>query len=154
MARLGRGPVSTVRTAHEGFGAAGSPDWRRDLSAAGPSLAGMTAKLDEIVVDCADPPRLARFWAVVLGGEAVDRDPDWSYVDPPDGPLRVAFQQVPEGKQGKNRLHLDVEVDDIDAEHDRLAAEGATTVADLHTTAHGRFQVMLDPEGNEFCLVK
>jgi predicted enzyme related to lactoylglutathione lyase len=114
----------------------------------------MRAKLDEIVVDCADPPRLARFWAVVLGGEAVDRDSDWSYVDPPDGQLRVAFQQVPEGKQGKNRLHLDLEVDDIDAERDRLTAEGATTVADLHTTAHGRFQVMLDPEGNEFCLVK
>jgi predicted enzyme related to lactoylglutathione lyase len=45
-------------------------------------------------------------------------------------------------------------VDDIDAERDRLTAQGATTVADLYTTAHGRFQVMLDPEGNEFCLVK
>lgn len=117
------------------------------------TVTGMAAKLNEIVVDCADPPRLARFWAAVLGGEPVDRDPDWSYVDPPDGQLRVAFQQVPEPKRGKNRLHVDVEVADIDAETARLTAEGATAVADLRTYAHGRFQVMLDPEGNEFCLV-
>jgi predicted enzyme related to lactoylglutathione lyase len=109
--------------------------------------------LNEVVVDCADPSRLAWFWAVVLGGEPVDREPDWSYVDPPDEPLRVAFQQVPEGKKVKNRLHLDIEVDDIDAERDRLVAAGASVVADLRTDAHGRFQVMLDPEGNEFCLV-
>lgn len=113
----------------------------------------MTATLNELVIDCADPPRLARFWAVVLGGGPVDRDPDWSYVDPPGGQLRLAFQQVPEGKTVKNRLHLDIEVDDIDAERGRLTAEGAVAVADMHTTAHGRFQVMLDPEGNEFCLV-
>jgi predicted enzyme related to lactoylglutathione lyase len=113
----------------------------------------MRATLNEIVVDCADPPRLTRFWAAVLGGEPVDRDPDWSYVDPPEGQLRLAFQQVPEGKEVKNRLHLDIEVDDIDAARARLTAEGAVPVADLRTTAHGRFQVMLDPEGNEFCLV-
>lgn len=113
----------------------------------------MGTKLNEIVIDCADPPRLARFWAIVLGGEPVDRDPDWSYVDPPDGPLRVAFQQVPEGKQAKNRVHLDVEVDDMDAETARLTAAGATTVGDLRTDEHGPFRVMLDPEGNEFCLV-
>lgn len=118
------------------------------------SVAGMRAKLDELVIDCADPPRLVRFWATVLGGEPVDRDADWSYVDPPDGQLRLAFQQVPEGKKAKNRLHLDIEVGDIDAERGRLTAEGAVAVADTHTTAHGRFQVMLDPEGNEFCLVK
>jgi predicted enzyme related to lactoylglutathione lyase len=114
----------------------------------------MRATLSELVVDCADPPHLACFWAAVLGGEPVDRDPDWSYVDPPGGQLRLAFQRVPEGKKVKNRLHLDIEVDDIDAGRARLTAEGAVAVADVHTTAHGRFQVMLDPEGNEFCLVK
>jgi predicted enzyme related to lactoylglutathione lyase len=113
----------------------------------------MAAKLNEIVVDCADPPRLARFWAVVLGGEPVDRDPDWSYVDPPGGQLRVAFQQVPEPKQVKNRLHIDVEVDDLDAETARLTAAGATLGDGIETPAHGRFQVLFDPEGNEFCLV-
>jgi predicted enzyme related to lactoylglutathione lyase len=113
----------------------------------------MRAKLNELVVDCADPPRLVRFWAGLVGGDPVDREPDWSYVDPPDGGLRLAFQRVPEGKQVKNRLHLDVEVEDIDAERARLAGEGATGVAEIQTDSHGRFQVMLDPEGNEFCLV-
>jgi predicted enzyme related to lactoylglutathione lyase len=113
----------------------------------------MVGRLQEIVIDCADPPRLARFWAAVVGGEAVDREPDWSYVDPPGGPLRLAFQKVPEGKNGKNRLHLDVDVADIDAERERLDGEGATVVADMRTDSHGRFQVMRDPEGNEFCLV-
>jgi predicted enzyme related to lactoylglutathione lyase len=112
----------------------------------------MTARLDEIVFDCADPARLARFWATVLGSEPVDRNHSWSYIVPPGG-LRLAFQRVPEGKAVKNRLHLDVAVADIDAERARLCAEGATAVADVTTDDHGRFQVMLDPEGNEFCLV-
>ncbi|HEY0540339.1 MAG TPA: VOC family protein [Actinoallomurus sp.] len=42
---------------------------------------------------------------------------------------------------------------DIDAERARLTEEGATAVAEIETSAHGRFQVMLDPEDNEFCLV-
>ncbi|MCW2948737.1 MAG: glyoxalase [Actinoallomurus sp.] len=113
----------------------------------------MRTRLDELVIDCADPVRLVRFWTAALGGEPVDREPDWSYVDPPDGRLRLAFQRVPEGKQVKNRLHLDLEVEDIDAEKARLCAEGATALDDLVTDSHGRFQVMLDPEGNEFCLV-
>jgi predicted enzyme related to lactoylglutathione lyase len=61
--------------------------------------------------------------------------------------------RIRHGWHGSDRLHLDIEVDDIDAERDRLVAAGASVVADLRTDAHGRFQVMLDPEGNEFCLV-
>jgi predicted enzyme related to lactoylglutathione lyase len=113
----------------------------------------MATRLDELVFDCADPVRLVRFWSAVLGGTPVDREPDWSFVDPPDRQLRLAFQRVPEGKRVKNRLHLDVAVEDIDAERARLCAEGATAVQDMTTASHGRFQVMLDPEGNEFCLV-
>lgn len=89
-------------------------------------MTSMRATMNGLVIDCADPP---------------------------DGQLRLAFQQVPEGKTVKNRLHLDIEVDDIDAERARLTAEGAVVVADMHTATHGRFQVMLDLEGNEFCLV-
>jgi hypothetical protein len=46
-----------------------------------------------------------RFWAALLVTEPVDREPTWSYVDPPGAP-RIAFQAVPEPKTGKNRLHL------------------------------------------------
>ncbi|MEV0234812.1 VOC family protein [Nonomuraea sp. NPDC050786] len=112
----------------------------------------MIARQSQLVIDCAAPARLAAFWAALLGGTAVDRDPGWSSADVPTG-LRLAFQKVPEPKSGKNRLHLDVAVDDIEAAV-RLAGElGADTVGELQRDAVGAFQVMADPEGNEFCFV-
>ena len=67
--------------------------------------------------------------------------------------LRIAFQGVPEPKSGKNRLHLDVEVIDIAAAIPRCVALGATVVGDPQEDEAGWFQVMVDPEGHEFCLV-
>lgn len=112
----------------------------------------MRARVDEIVFDCADPGTLARFWSALLGGEAVVRDAEWAYVDPP-GFVRVAFQRVPEGKATKNRLHLDLDAGEVEAAADAAVRLGATRVGDVVTDAQGRFQVMLDPEGNEFCFV-
>ncbi|MET9801941.1 VOC family protein [Streptomyces sp. NPDC006368] len=112
----------------------------------------MRAVVSEIVFDCADPAALARFWAALLGGEPVDRSPDWSYVDPP-GFVRVAFQRVPEGKAVKNRLHLDLEAGDVDTAAAGAVRLGAVRVDDIVTDDHGRFQVLRDPEGNEFCFV-
>ncbi|MFF7178773.1 VOC family protein [Streptomyces sp. NPDC008121] len=115
----------------------------------------MRATVQEIVFDCADPAGLVRFWAALLGGDPVDRSPDWSYVDPPDF-IRVAFQRVPEGKAAKNRLHLDLEAvgaAGVDAAADAAVTLGAERVAEIVTDDHGDFQVMRDPEGNEFCFV-
>ncbi|MFE5795566.1 VOC family protein [Streptomyces sp. NPDC056503] len=112
----------------------------------------MRAHVQELVYDCGDPAALVRFWAGLLGGEPVDRSPDWSYVDPP-GFVRIAFQRVPEGKAVKNRLHLDVEVDDPEAAADGVAGLGAVRVGGPVTDEQGSFQVMRDPEGNEFCFV-
>jgi predicted enzyme related to lactoylglutathione lyase len=109
--------------------------------------------IQEVVVDCAEPIRLARFWAMVLGGDPVEREPAWAYVDPPGGQPRLAFQRVPEVKRGKNRLHLDIEVDDIGVARGRLEQEGAEPVGEVVTDEQGSFQVMHDPEGNEFCLI-
>jgi predicted enzyme related to lactoylglutathione lyase len=119
----------------------------------------MTAlgRLDEIVIDCAEPARLARFWAGLLGGHPVDRSAGWSYVDPPDGQPRLAFQAVPEAREGrktaKNRIHLDIEVPDIVTVCAQLVRLGAEAVGDVQKDPQGAFQVMRDPEGNEFCLV-
>ena len=109
--------------------------------------------LDEIVVDCADPVSLAGFWAKVFGVDTTNESETWTYIDVP-GATTVVFQKVPEAKTVKNRLHLDVEVDDIPAEAARLVALGATRQGDVCADPPGRFQVMLDPEGNEFCLVQ
>ncbi|MEW2546161.1 VOC family protein [Streptomyces sp. NPDC047002] len=112
----------------------------------------MRASLDEIVFDCADPAALARFWAALLGAEPVDREPHWSYVDPPDLP-RLAFQRVPEPKAAKNRLHLDLAPDDIPGATAEAVALGATALGELVVDTYGRFQVLQDPQGNEFCFV-
>ncbi|MET1075289.1 MAG: VOC family protein, partial [Umezawaea sp.] len=76
----------------------------------------------------------------------------WSHVEPPGSP-RMSFQPVPEPKAGKNRLHLDVGVDDIEAAAVVAVGLGAQRVGVVVTDETGSFQVMLDPEGNEFCLV-
>lgn len=109
--------------------------------------------MDQVVIDCRDPHALVRFWAQLLGGEPVDRARGWSHVEPP-GFVRLAFQPVPEAvKADKNRLHLDVEVDDIEQaciEAERLGGRrvGPTVRAEL-----GSYQVLQDLEGNEFCFV-
>lgn len=109
--------------------------------------------LDQIVVDCLEPARLARFWAALLGGEPVYRAHGWAHVAPPDWP-RISFQPVPEPKAVKNRLHLDIAVQDI-GEATREATElGAAPLGPVHTDEQGSFQVLLDPAGNEFCFVK
>ncbi|MFE3325860.1 VOC family protein [Streptomyces sp. NPDC059176] len=112
----------------------------------------MRARVEEIVFDCAEPAPLARFWSSLLGAGAVVRDADWAYVDPPDF-VRVAFQRVPEGKSAKNRLHLDLAAGDVEAAADAAVRLGATRVGGVVADAQGRFQVMRDPEGNEFCFV-
>ncbi|MCX4587426.1 VOC family protein [Streptomyces sp. NBC_01481] len=112
----------------------------------------MRARIEEIVFDCHDPARLVRFWAALLGGDPVDRSEDWSYIDPP-GFARVAFQRVPEGKSAKNRLHLDLDAGDVDAAADEAVALGAVRLGPAVTDEYGRFQVLRDPEGNEFCFV-
>jgi predicted enzyme related to lactoylglutathione lyase len=112
----------------------------------------MIGRLDEVVIDCADPARLAEFWLGVLGGHVVRQSHEWVALHPPHG-ITVSFQAVPEPKVVKNRVHLDVDVHDLaDA---TAAAErlGATCVGDVVWDELGGFQVMTDPEGNEFCLI-
>ena len=112
----------------------------------------------EIGIDCADPDRLAPFWAAALGYEVGDLDSDGFYLDlvPPDPTLPVVyFQKVPEPKVRKNRVHLDLLVDDPQAMIDRLSGLGARCIDGPKTGAEGGWwQIMADPDGNEFCVVR
>ena len=152
----------------------------------------MTARTVQVTFDCADPERLSRFWAEALGyvvpappgrelapGEDVfeawhaflaeagvpqERWTSASACQDPDGVgPRLFFQQVPEGKQVKNRLHLDVRVGTglvgeervaaLEAECARLEQYGATRVRLMEADGFDEScLVMQDPEGNEFCL--
>ncbi len=105
--------------------------------------------------DAHDVTLLAEFWAALTGGTVRPRSDEWAQVMPsrPDG-LTLAFQRVPEAKTVKNRLHLDITSNDIEADTVRAVELGATAQGPVVTDEQGRFQVLLDPEGNEFCLVE
>jgi predicted enzyme related to lactoylglutathione lyase len=117
----------------------------------------MSALTIEIGIDCADPASLAPFWAEALGYAVGDFDRDGTYLDlmPPQGssgPV-VYMQRVPESKVVKNRLHLDLMTSDPDALVERLADIGATRISVPMTGSEGGWwQVMADPDGNEFCV--
>lgn len=104
-----------------------------------------------IAFDALDPPRLARFWAALLGGHdvVVDDDGD-AWVEVPGYP-RLDFLRVPESKTTKNRLHLDIAVSDVELATSEAVALGASPADDVHSD--GPCQVLRDPEGNEFCLL-
>lgn len=125
------------------------------------------AEIADIVVDCAHPAPLARFWAQVLDGYAVapydeeelarlrangiddpEDDPTVLVEAGPDRP-RFFFARVPEPKTGKNRLHLDLRAADPAAEVARVTGLGARVTAELPS-----WTVLADPEGNEFCVLK
>ncbi|MEQ7124044.1 VOC family protein [Actinopolymorpha sp. B11F2] len=110
----------------------------------------------EIVVtlDCKDPGALARFWQAALSPmgyrPAFDAPPYLSLVS--DGGPTLLLQEVPEPKSTKNRMHLDVGVEHLEAEVDRIVGLGARKV-ETDLTEHGyRWAVLADPEGNEFCV--
>jgi hypothetical protein len=101
-----------------------------------------------VTFDCADPWRLAEFWAHATGYLLQDPgDGGAQLVDPTGVGPRLKFNQAVTPKQGKNRLHLDIGVEDTAAMVERLEALGGSTLM--------RFPdhiVLADPEGNEFCI--
>jgi hypothetical protein len=138
----------------------------------------------QVVIDCAEPSALAEFWATALHYQ-VQEPPEgfasweealaewgipesqWNersaVVDPAGEGPRVFFQRVPESKQVKNRVHLDLNVGGSDgtdppqrkariaSEADRLVAAGATVQAEFDLPRE-YWLVLQDPEGNEFCI--
>ncbi|HLU72715.1 MAG TPA: VOC family protein [Nonomuraea sp.] len=121
------------------------------------------AALRDVVIDCAHPASLARFWAAALDGYQVAPYDDAELArlraqgihDPEDdptvlvegGPPRLWFQRVPEGKAAKNRLHLDLQAEDREAEVAWLVGLGAAVLE-----RREEWTVLADPEGNEFCV--
>jgi catechol 2,3-dioxygenase-like lactoylglutathione lyase family enzyme len=108
----------------------------------------MTGQLSAVVVNAADPPALAAFWAGVLGTPVVESRPDWAQLE---GSL--AFQSDPAPKHGPNRLHLDVLVADLGQATDAVLTAGARPLSDVQGGDGDPWRVFADPEGNEFCLV-
>ncbi|MQY06188.1 VOC family protein [Actinomadura macrotermitis] len=106
------------------------------------------------VLDCADPGRLADFWAAALGYRRGPSEPPYVSLTDPDGEgATLLLQRVPEPKIGKNRMHLDMRVTDMDAELRRVTALGARVLRGPFVDNGWPTTVLADPEGNEFCLI-
>jgi hypothetical protein len=106
-----------------------------------------------VTFDCADPRRVAAFWSEATGYRPVAERDDFVSLEAPDprGVRHLLFFRVPEPKVAKNRVHVDLAAREPRAEVDRLVGLGATKVE--HREGNGTsWTVMLDPEGNEFCL--
>jgi predicted enzyme related to lactoylglutathione lyase len=107
-----------------------------------------------LVLDCHEPARLAAFWAAALDYVSLGEAGAYVVLLPNGRPgPKLLLQQVPEAKSVKNRMHLDIDATDIEAEAARLEALGAHRVADEQLHEHGtNWILMTDPEGNEFCV--
>jgi hypothetical protein len=117
--------------------------------------------------DASDPHGIAAFWTIALQyvPEPGYDNPDGASIIDPDGVgPAIGFLRVPEPKTAKNRMHIDIRVAGeppwdmaereqlIRAKADALLTAGATTVREESDGEHLAHIVMLDPEGNEFCV--
>lgn len=107
-----------------------------------------------LVIDCRDPEPLAEFWATALGYVRIGAAGNYVLLLSPGGDQpKLLLQQVPEAKATKNRLHIDIDAPDIEAEAARLEAAGARRVSAEPMHEHdSSWLLMEDPEGNEFCV--
>ena len=108
-----------------------------------------------LTIDCVDPDSLARFWSEVLGYSDLGQPGEFRPLVPANErePV-IVLQRVSEAKTGKNRMHLDIHVEDLEVEVGRLRSLGARKFRDEHYEGRGHtWYVMADPEGNEFCVV-
>lgn len=117
----------------------------------------MSTTLYSITFDCADAGRVAEFWAAVLDRKVDDgATSEFASIGVADDaalPPHWTFNQVPESKQVKNRVHVDLTSAGRDREVKRLIDLGATHIADLDEDG-SRWTTLADPEGNEFDIIE
>jgi len=86
----------------------------------------MNASVGYLVIDAVDPERLTRFWCAMLDVEVDSSIGDGQFIvlSPTKDGLTVGFQRVPEEKNGKNRVHLDLVVENLDAATEEIESLG------------------------------
>jgi Predicted enzyme related to lactoylglutathione lyase len=115
------------------------------------------SRLCHVVIDVSDLDAGVAFWSAALGAveERISEHstPIYRRLRLPDTEVRVLLQRTADPKVGKERVHLDIETDDVEAEVRRLEALGATRLA-LQEERGFRFWVLQDPWRNEFCVLQ
>ncbi|MEV4233648.1 MULTISPECIES: VOC family protein [unclassified Nocardia] len=118
---------------------------------------GKVGSLRTVVLDCPDPPKLAEFYARLLGAEPTyTSDDTWVVIEEPGG-RRLAFQYAPQYRpprfpdpEASQQIHFDVLVDDIAEAEPKALALGARLV---QANDDEQFRVYADPVGHTFCLI-
>jgi predicted enzyme related to lactoylglutathione lyase len=117
----------------------------------------MTLRAANITFDCEDALVVGRFWSTALRRPLdPDASPYFASIgrqDPDPGQPNWFFAKVPEPRTVKNRVHVDLVADDVEAEIARLLDLGAERIADKSEYGH-TWTVMIDVEGNEFCVAQ
>lgn len=110
------------------------------------------ARVSTVTIDCNDLDGMVTFWGEVLGLEAQGRHEEYVWMSSvSEGGPALAFQQVPEPRVGKNRLHLDLASPDPEAFVAKVIELGGSRVED-HEMQGFHWTVLSDPEGNVFCV--
>jgi predicted enzyme related to lactoylglutathione lyase len=112
----------------------------------------MTLKLGMITVDTTDAERLAGWWSARLDARVTETHGGWYVVLAGGGlPALLSFQKVDDPTPGKNKLHLDLVTDDLEASVDELVGAGAAVV-ERRDEGGFAWVTLTDPDGNEFCV--
>lgn len=121
----------------------------------------MAALISHTTFDSIDAYAMSVFWGGVLGFAEDPDDPnepgdEECLISSADGTDRLLFKEVPDTKQVKNRVHLDLKPAEgtRDTELARLLGLGARQVEDLRCADGSGWVVLSDPEGNEFCILR
>lgn len=115
------------------------------------------SRVAHFVIDVSDLDQGVAFWAAALDATEEPLNPESSKIYRrlrlPDSEIRVLLQLTADSKAGKERMHLDLETDDVETEVRRLEALGATRWDHQQERGHD-FWVLRDPWGNEFCVLQ
>ena len=110
-------------------------------------------RLYALVVDVNDLETCARFWSQMLGTDVLFQDESYVRLGRKGEWPSLLLQKVPEGQLGKNRVHLDLDVSDLDAAVARAQELGGRPLKPVKEYGI-EWVVMTDPDGNELCLIK
>ena len=109
-------------------------------------------RIYNLTFDAHDPPMLAAFWSAVLERPVGDpANEHFAFIDRTETAPAVLFIKVPEGKTAKNRLHMDLDCDDLREARGQLEDLGASFVHEKEEFGV-HWLTFQDPEGNEFCV--
>lgn len=105
-----------------------------------------------ITLDVSDLAAAESFWAKILDLETVSRSEDYVWLGEVATGVRLILQRVPERKMAKNRMHLELTTPDPEALMRLVESMGGDRLTGIDDPDYG-LTVMVDPDGNEFCIV-